>query len=347
MAVFMCLKSAVPVQHSSGSVCCRDERLEWTGDAHSLAHACTRKHTHTHARTHTHTHVHIQVHTCVHMQDGSLQQKVTDISENVKPAKSDYHYVSEKDCRGFHFFPIMFSCLQHMNMHVHVSSCFVLCVCVCAFFYFWPKSFFSRTFTSSRWATHPDSLTRSFQIAPWKLPSSDCNYWRCWILFISHFTCVEDSGFPEVHHTAQFSWSSSPCTVILGERELPWTAQPWRDGHGDCQQQVSVCPEQCDLEQSWRLSAAGECPEQLDLDQSQRLSAAGECPEQLDLDQSRRLSAAGECSEQWDCDFEETHKETSQQVSICPEQCDLEQSWRLASRSVFVLSSVTLNSLGD
>ena len=124
---------------------------------------------------------------------------------------------------------------------------------------------------------------------------------------------------------------------------------------GECPEQLDLdqsrrlsaageCPEQLDLDQSWRLSAAGECPEQLDLDQSRGLSAAGECPEQLDLDQSRRLSAAGECSEQWDCDFEETHKETSQQVSICPEQCDLEQSWRLASRSVFVLSSVTLNS---
>ena len=182
---------------------------------------------------------------------------VTGISENVKQQNLIIIMCLKRIVGDSIFSP---SCSPAFNtwtcMYTWVLVLFFVCVCV-YFFYFWPKSFFSTTFTSSRWATHPDSLTCSFQIAPWKLPSSGCNYWRCWILFIRIiFTCVEDSGFPEVHHTAQFSWSSSPCTVVLGERELPWTAQPWRDGHGDCQQQVSVLS-------SLTLTCHGDCQQQV------------------------------------------------------------------------------------
>ena len=126
-------------------------------------------------------------------------------------------------------------------------------------------------------------------------------------IYQNHFTCVEDSGFPEVHHTAQFSWSSSPCTVVLGERELPWTAQPWRDGHGDCQQQVSVLS-------SLTLTCHGDCQQQVSVLSSETVTLK-RC--------SRRLAS------RW--------------VFVLSSVI-LNNHGDLASRSVFVLSSVTLNS---
>ena len=188
-------------------------------------------------------------------------------------AKSDYHYVSEKHCRGFHFFP------HHVLLpSTHEHACtreFLFCfVCVCVyFFYFWPKSFFSTTFTSSRWATHPDSLTCSFQIAPWKLPSSGCNYWRCWILFIRIILPVLKildflkstilrsfrdrhrhaqsywvrENFPEQHNLEEMvmetvssrwvSWVAWPWPVMetVSSRWVSWAVRlwPWRDAQGD------------------------------------------------------------------------------------------------------------------
>ena len=118
----------------------------------------------------------------------------------------------------------------HNYMHAHMGSMLLL------FLNFWQSCFCQHS--------HPDEPL----IQTARRRSSCCReisifrLWSCEMLnpvCKSHFPCVQDSGFPEINHTAQFSWSSPPCTLILGERELPWPAWPWTDGHGDCGQQVS------------------------------------------------------------------------------------------------------------
>ena len=149
----------------------------------------------------------------------------------------------------------------HNYMHAHMGSMLLL------FLNFWQSCFCQHS--------HPDEPF----IQTARTRSSCCReisifrLWSCEMLnpvCKSHFPCVQDSGFPEINHTAQFSWSSPPCTLILGERELPWPAWPWTDGHGDCGQQVSFCPKQYDLEQRVMETIASRwafCPEQCDLEQ--------------------------------------------------------------------------------
>ena len=156
-----------------------------------LTHA--RTNTHTHAHTHTLTHTHTCTHTCVHMQHGNLQQEVTDISENVKPAKIWLSLCVWKGLQGIPFF--LPSCSRAFNtwtcMYTRVFVLFFVvlwvvflcvCVCVCIFLLLAQVILFNNIHLIQ--ISH-SSWQLNMQFSDCSLETSIlCNYWRCWILFI-------------------------------------------------------------------------------------------------------------------------------------------------------------------